>query len=51
MWSHVAGLVALAVLVPVGLVAPVLATSAAATAVVVGLAAWDTRAHRLLAAG
>jgi low temperature requirement protein LtrA len=46
--SHVVAVVALAALIPVGLIAPVLATGIAATAVVVAVAAWDTRAVRLI---
>jgi low temperature requirement protein LtrA len=47
--SHLIGIGALAALVPLGLLGPVLATSVAATVVVVAVAAWDTRAYRRLA--
>jgi low temperature requirement protein LtrA len=47
--SHPVAIVALAALVPVGLAAPALVTAAAATLVVVAVAAWDTRANRRLA--
>jgi low temperature requirement protein LtrA len=46
--SHVVAVAALAALIPVGLLAPVLATGIAATAVVVAVAGWDTRAVRSL---
>lgn len=46
--SHVVAVAALAALIPVGLLAPLLATGIAATAVVVAVAAWDTRAVRSL---
>lgn len=40
--SHLAGMVVLAALLPLGLVAPPLAVGAAATLVLIGIAAWDT---------
>ena len=40
--SHLAGMVVLAALLPLGLVAPPLAVGAAATLVLIGVAAWDT---------
>ena len=46
--SHTLAIPALASLIPVGLAAPALATAAAATLIVVAVAAWDTRANRLL---
>jgi low temperature requirement protein LtrA len=41
-WSHLVAIPALAILVPVGLVAPALLLSAAVGVVLVGLAAWET---------
>ena len=45
-WSRVVAIAALAALIPVGFAIPALALSAAAAAVVVALAAWDTLADR-----
>jgi low temperature requirement protein LtrA len=47
--SHLIAIAVLAALVPLGFLGPVLATSVAATVVVVAVAAWDTRAYRRLA--
>jgi low temperature requirement protein LtrA len=41
-WSHLAAMLVLAVLLPVGLMAPALLLSAAACLVLVGLAVWET---------
>ena len=48
--SRLAGIVALTALIPVGLVAPALASSVAAATVVVAVAGWETHAGRQLAA-
>jgi low temperature requirement protein LtrA len=41
-WSHLVAVLALAILVSVGLIAPALLLSAAAGVVLVSLAAWET---------
>lgn len=48
--SRAVAFAALAALIPLGLTASALATGAAATLIVVAVAAWDTRANRLLTA-